>query len=123
MELSLTYSPPTGVNTSSDLCTMEKIDIASVELAGGAHPTKILLFDTQMLLPFRQSIAKFSPKLFDVGIAFGSGVIMGVTFAPSKVWYLAWVALAPLWYLGSRQQNPPLIYAASLGRLGVTVGV
>ena len=67
-----------------------------------------------MLLPFRKPIAKFSP-MFEVGIALGSGVLMGMTFAPSEVWYLAWVALAPLWYLTSRQQNAPLIYALAWG--------
>jgi apolipoprotein N-acyltransferase len=89
--------------------------VVDVEMAGSDHPTKILLFESQMLLPFRKSIAKFSPKLFEIGIALGSGVLMGMTFAPSRVWYLAWVALAPLWYLTSRQQNAPLIYALAWG--------
>ncbi|WP_373539486.1 apolipoprotein N-acyltransferase [Chamaesiphon sp.] len=53
--------------------------------------------------------------MFEIGIALGSGVLMGMTFAPSEIWYLAWVALAPLWYLTSRQQNPPLVYALAWG--------
>ena len=81
---------------------------------GSAHPTKCQLSTIQMLLPFRKPIAKFSP-MFEVGIALGSGVLMGMTFAPSEVWYLAWVALAPLWYLTSRQQIAPLIYALAWG--------
>lgn len=81
---------------------------------GSAHPTKCQLSTIQMLLPLRKPIAKFSP-MFEVGIALGSGVLMGMTFAPSEVWYLAWVALAPLWYLTSRQQNAPLIYALAWG--------
>ncbi len=41
---------------------------------------------------------------------------MGLTFAPVEAWYLAWVALAPLWYLGCRQQHStPIIYALCWG--------
>ncbi|MFN6538340.1 MAG: apolipoprotein N-acyltransferase [Nostoc sp. EkiNYC01] len=32
-------------------------------------------------------------------IALGSGVLMGVTVAPVGAWFLAWIALAPLWVL------------------------
>ncbi|MDZ8106332.1 MAG: apolipoprotein N-acyltransferase [Nostoc sp. DedQUE12a] len=32
-------------------------------------------------------------------ISFASGVLMGVTVAPVGAWFLAWIALAPLWVL------------------------
>jgi apolipoprotein N-acyltransferase len=51
-----------------------------------------------------------------MGLALASGVLMGMTFAPVEAWYLAWVALAPLWYLSCRQQHSaPIIYALCWG--------
>ncbi|WP_445634008.1 apolipoprotein N-acyltransferase [Nostoc sp. DSM 114161] len=45
-------------------------------------------------------------------IGLGSGVLMGVTVAPVGAWFLAWIALAPLWVLvvtssKSKNQSPP----------------
>lgn len=42
-------------------------------------------------------------------IALVSGILMGLTVAPVGAWYLAWVALAPLWVLVARsaKQNLP----------------
>ena len=37
--------------------------------------------------------------LWKLAIAFGSGILMGLTPAPFNVWWLAWLALAPLWVL------------------------
>ncbi|MHC5674090.1 apolipoprotein N-acyltransferase [Nostoc sp.] len=42
-------------------------------------------------------------------IALGSGILMGLTVAPVGAWFLAWVALAPLWVLvvsSNSIQNP-----------------
>ena len=51
-----------------------------------------------------------------MGLALASGVLMGMTFAPVEAWYLAWVALAPLWYLSCRQQGfTPIVYALCWG--------
>ncbi len=52
-----------------------------------------------MLGSFRKSLVKFTTKPIDLAIALVSGCLMGMTFAPVGAWYLAWVALAPLWYL------------------------
>jgi apolipoprotein N-acyltransferase len=54
-----------------------------------------------MLLSVRKSLAKFTDQLnlIELGIALGSGLLMGITFAPVGAWYCAWIALAPLWYL------------------------
>ncbi|WP_310484066.1 apolipoprotein N-acyltransferase [Chamaesiphon sp. VAR_48_metabat_403] len=69
-----------------------------------------------MLLPFRNPLAKLNHHLFEIGLALGSGILMGLTFAPVEAWYLAWVALAPLWYLICRQQHSdPVIYGFSWG--------
>jgi apolipoprotein N-acyltransferase len=69
-----------------------------------------------MLLSLRKSLPKLTGKLFELGIALGSGVLMGSTFAPVDAWYLAWVALAPLWYLVCREQhNYSIIYAILWG--------
>jgi apolipoprotein N-acyltransferase len=60
-----------------------------------------------MLLSFCKLQAKLTSKdnLFGIGIALGSGVLMGISFAPVDAWYLAWVAIAPLWYLVCRNRN------------------
>jgi apolipoprotein N-acyltransferase len=59
-----------------------------------------------------------------MSIALGSGVLMGITFAPVEAWYLAWVAIAPLWYLVCRYspkatlhelQSLPVIYGFCWG--------
>jgi apolipoprotein N-acyltransferase len=69
-----------------------------------------------MLIPFRKPLTKFTNKLFEIALALGSGVLMGMTFAPVEAWYLAWVALAPLWYLGCRKQSTDaIVYALSWG--------
>ncbi|MFN6519230.1 MAG: apolipoprotein N-acyltransferase [Nostoc sp. CreGUA01] len=46
-------------------------------------------------------------------IALASGVLMGVTVAPVGAWFLAWIALAPLWVLvvtssKLKNQSPPI---------------
>ena len=58
-----------------------------------------------MLLSVRKSLSKFNNKPIDLGIALGSGILMGTSFAPVEAWYLAWVALAPLWYLVCRDRH------------------
>jgi apolipoprotein N-acyltransferase len=69
-----------------------------------------------MLLPFRKSLSKFTDKLFELGIALGSGILMGITFAPVEAWYFAWIALAPLWYLVCRDRHAnAIIYALCWG--------
>ncbi|RCJ27490.1 apolipoprotein N-acyltransferase [Nostoc sp. ATCC 43529] len=47
-------------------------------------------------------------------IGLGSGVLMGVTVAPVGAWFLAWIALAPLWVLvvtasKSKKQSFPFL--------------
>jgi apolipoprotein N-acyltransferase len=69
-----------------------------------------------MLITLRKSLPKFTNKLFDLGVALGSGILMGITFAPVEAWYFAWVALAPLWYLVCRNRNyNSIIYALCWG--------
>ncbi|WP_157259968.1 apolipoprotein N-acyltransferase [Chamaesiphon minutus] len=65
-----------------------------------------------MLLPFRDRINQ--SQLFKIGIVLGSGVLMGMTFAPVEAWYLAWVAIAPLWYLLC-QRDGSLVYGLGWG--------
>jgi apolipoprotein N-acyltransferase len=71
-----------------------------------------------MLLSFRKLQAKLTSKdnLFGSGIALGSGVLMGMTFAPVEAWYFAWIAIAPLWYLLCRDRNSqPIVYGLCWG--------
>jgi apolipoprotein N-acyltransferase len=68
-----------------------------------------------MLIPSRKPLAKSTNKLVEMGLALASGILMGMTFAPVEAWYLAWVALAPLWYLCCRQQHSAIIYALCWG--------
>ena len=58
-----------------------------------------------MLIPSRKPLTKFTHKLSELGLTLVAGVLMGLTFAPVEAWYLAWIALAPLWYLVCRQRN------------------
>lgn len=41
-------------------------------------------------------------------IALGSGILMGLTPAPGNAWFLAWIALAPLWVMVLRSPTPLL---------------
>jgi apolipoprotein N-acyltransferase len=52
-----------------------------------------------MFPTLRKSLPKFTDNRLEIAIALGSGILMGLTFAPVEAWYLAWIALAPLWYL------------------------
>ena len=73
-------------------------------------PIKDLFFDPRkMLLSFRKSLAKLTDNLFELGLALGSGVLMGITLAPTEAWYFAWIALAPLWYLVCRDRHTPAV--------------
>jgi apolipoprotein N-acyltransferase len=58
-----------------------------------------------MLLPVRKSLIKFTGQSIDLLVALVSGCLMGMTFAPVEAWYLAWIALAPLWYLLCRDRQ------------------
>jgi apolipoprotein N-acyltransferase len=62
---------------------------------------------SKMLLSFRKSLTKISDNLFELGLALGSGILMGITLAPVAAWYFAWIALAPLWYLICRDRHSP----------------
>jgi apolipoprotein N-acyltransferase len=69
-----------------------------------------------MLLSFRKSLTKLSDNLFELGLALGSGILMGSTLAPVEAWYFAWVALAPLWYLVCRDHDShPVLYGLCWG--------
>ena len=69
-----------------------------------------------MLLSFRKSLTKLSDNFFELGLALGSGILMGSTLAPVEAWYFAWVALAPLWYLVCRDRDThPIIYGLCWG--------
>jgi apolipoprotein N-acyltransferase len=64
---------------------------------------------SKMLLSFRKSLTKITDNLFELGLALGSGVLMGITFSPVAAWYFAWIALAPLWYLVCRDRHSPTV--------------
>jgi apolipoprotein N-acyltransferase len=69
-----------------------------------------------MLLPVRKSLTKFTGKSIDLLVALTGGCLMGMTFAPVEAWYLAWIALAPLWYLLCRdRQVGTIIYPLCWG--------
>ena len=58
-----------------------------------------------MFISLRKSLTKHTDQLLKIGIALGSGMLMGMTFAPVEAWYLAWIALAPLWYLLCQERD------------------
>jgi apolipoprotein N-acyltransferase len=69
-----------------------------------------------MFSALRKSLAKAPDNRLEIGIALGSGMLMGLTFAPVEAWYLAWVALAPLWYLMCQKSNSQrFVYALCWG--------
>ncbi len=56
-------------------------------------------------------------------IALGSGILMGLTVAPVGAWFLAWVALLPLWVLvvnhaQGKNSSPPLPLLALIWGIG-----
>jgi apolipoprotein N-acyltransferase len=77
-----------------------------------------------MLLPIRKSLTKFTGKSIDLLMALAGGCLMGMTFAPVEAWYLAWIALAPLWYLLCRDRQVgtvlyPLLWGIGCYGLGM----
>ena len=50
-----------------------------------------------------------------IAIALISGILMGLTPAPTEAWYLAWIALAPLWVLIKLQVSQSLFAPLILG--------
>ncbi|MBG1263358.1 apolipoprotein N-acyltransferase [Nostoc commune] len=58
-------------------------------------------------------------------IALASGILMGLTVAPVGAWFLAWIALVPLWVLvvssakGKNQSLPPFLWG--MGYHGVAL--
>jgi apolipoprotein N-acyltransferase len=59
-------------------------------------------------------------KLRSYALALGSGVVMGIIPAPINAWWLAWVALAPLWWLicQTKGQVRPAVILGALWGLG-----
>jgi apolipoprotein N-acyltransferase len=70
-----------------------------------------------MSISVRKSLTKFfTDKLLGMAISLGSGMLMGMAYAPVEAWYLAWVAIAPLWYLMARDRTAgSAIYALCWG--------
>jgi apolipoprotein N-acyltransferase len=69
-----------------------------------------------MFTTVRKSLTKYTSKLLGMGVSLGSGILMGITFAPVEAWYLAWIAIAPLWYLLCRDRTAgKVLYAGCWG--------
>jgi apolipoprotein N-acyltransferase len=56
----------------------------------------------------------FSSKVL---LAFASGICMGLGTAPTSAWFLAWVAIAPLWAIlaDTKERNLALVYSLAWG--------
>lgn len=68
------------------------------------------------MFPALRKPLNFPTNLSEIGMALASGLLMGLTFAPVEAWYLAWIALAPLWYLiCNRSTRQRSIYAFCWG--------
>ena len=80
----------------------------------------LLMLKKQSLYRQQRETGKnpFSP--FTPLMALGSGILMGVTVAPIGLWWLAWLALAPLWILIVKHRNnrASLIFLAIAWALG-----
>lgn len=76
-----------------------------------------------MLLSMPKSLQKIVAKFANIAIALTGGIAMGMTFAPVEAWYLAWIALVPLWYLSCRRGSGKSLYAFcwGLGCYGVAL--
>ncbi|WP_414543448.1 apolipoprotein N-acyltransferase [Nostoc sp. CCY0012] len=62
----------------------------------------------------REKLTNLLPYL----ISLGSGILMGLTVAPTGAWFLAWIALAPLWVLvvtAKSQKLSPHLFALTWG--------
>ena len=62
----------------------------------------------------------------ELAIAFCSGILMGLASAPAQLWLLAWLGLAPLWYLtaqprASRRRQIAIALAWGAGYHGLTL--
>ncbi len=59
------------------------------------------------MMILRKSLTKLADRSGEMLLALASGILMGCTVAPVEAWYLAWIAIAPLWYLlcTDRQTN------------------
>jgi apolipoprotein N-acyltransferase len=64
--------------------------------------------------PLLSNLAVDQPLL----ISFGSGILMGFAPAPLNAWFLAWMALAPLWIFTQRPGRYPVWQVALCWSLG-----
>jgi apolipoprotein N-acyltransferase len=53
-------------------------------------------------------ISALNPRLLQLSIAAGSGLLAGLAVEPIGAWYLAWVALVPLWMMVVRDRKSML---------------
>jgi apolipoprotein N-acyltransferase len=58
-----------------------------------------------MSVSYSKPLHHLSTIGFKMGLSLISGWMMGITFAPFEIWPLAWIALAPLWYLLCRDRE------------------
>jgi apolipoprotein N-acyltransferase len=80
-------------------------------------------------MPLRGTTIKTTPLFSNLAvdqpllISFGSGILMGLAPAPLNAWWLAWIALAPLWLLTQRSARSPWPVALcwSLGYHGLAL--
>ncbi len=52
-----------------------------------------------MFLSLNKFFTQVTVNSLEIAIALGSGVLMGISFAPFEIWYFAGIALVPLWCL------------------------
>jgi apolipoprotein N-acyltransferase len=67
-------------------------------------------------------ISALNPRLLQLGIAAGSGLLAGLAVEPIGAWYLAWIALVPLWMMVVRDRRsilPSLLWG--MGYHGVAL--
>ncbi len=50
-------------------------------------------------------ISALNPRLLQLSIAGGSGLLAGLAVEPIGAWYLAWIALVPLWMMVVRERR------------------
>ncbi len=56
-------------------------------------------------------------------LTLGSGILMGLTVAPVGAWFLAWIALAPLWVLVVRSQKEKSLLPSTFYLLPLVWGI
>ena len=58
-----------------------------------------IIVPSEFVVAMPAKISALNPRLLQLSIALGSGLLAGLAVEPIRAWYLAWIALVPLWMM------------------------